>query len=425
MFIQATMDNEQLLCIRHVKNQNNILLTGSAGTGKSYTISKICEEMIGADIAVTALTGCAALLLNQNARTLHSWAGIGLGRGTVEDLLIRVRKNRNALKRWRSTEILIIDEVSMLGASLFEKLDLIGRKLRRNSNALFGGIQVVLVGDFFQLPPIENDRFVFESEVFRDYVRHIVELKTVYRQKSDIPWFDTLQNIRRGIVTESDLESIKKRIVSEAIENICTLYPINKKVDFLNESQLQKLGRPIKTFTCICNAPKTVSPYDIHNFMAQFNIPENIQLAKGAHVILTYNIDIESGLVNGSQGVVEGFDMNEDPIVRFYDLPNPITVSRIDYISEEKGENKIMVRQIPLKLAWALSIHKVQGHNLNRALMDLGKNIFEYGQIYVALSRIRSLEGVFLTSFDPDKVKANPVVVEFYKNIKELASGAV
>lgn len=415
------MDTEQLVCIQHVKNKKNILLTGSAGTGKSYTISKICEEMIDADIGVTALTGCAALLLNQNARTLHSWAGIGLGRGTVEELLIKVRKNRNALKRWRTTDILIIDEVSMLGATLFEKLDLIGRKLRRNNGFLFGGIQVVLVGDFFQLPPIENDRFVFESDVFRDNIKNIVELKTIYRQKSDIPWFDTLQNIRRGIITESDLESINRRIVSEAIENICTLYPINKKVDFLNEFQLQKLNKPIKTYTYTCNAPKSISPYDVQNFMTQFNIPEKIQLAQGAHVILTYNIDIESGLVNGSQGVIDGFDMNENPIVRFYDIPHPVTISRIDYISEEKDkENKIMVRQFPLKLAWALSIHKVQGHNLNRALMDLGRNIFECGQIYVALSRIRSLEGVFLTSFDPDKVKANPIVVDFYANLHAL-----
>jgi ATP-dependent DNA helicase PIF1 len=235
-----------------------------------------------------------------------------------------------------------------------------------------------------------------------------------------------LQNIRKGIITDTDLKILLDRIISldsnsDDESKMCILYPINRKVDFLNQYELEHLKGPIKEFKYQVKKDVSISDWDLENFMAQTGIPDNLQLAVGAHIILTWNIDTSNGLVNGSQGIIKGFNVNNYPIVKFINQKKPLTIVPFEYTNDiEEGGGKISVFQLPLKLAWALSIHKVQGHNLDCALMDLGSNIFECGQIYVALSRIKSLKGVFLSSFDPEKIRTNPLVVQFYNSIKKL-----
>ena len=413
------MDKDQINCLYEAEKGENIFITGSAGTGKSFTINKIekCLQDQDKKFHITAMTGCAAVLLGPKARTLHSWGGIGLGKDDIESLAIRVRRNKQALARWKATDTLIIDEVSMLGPKLFEKLEALGRKLRRNQK-FFGGIQLILVGDFFQLPPIEEAEFLFQSPLFKKGITKIINLKTIYRQKEDKEWYELLQNIRFGKITEQDSKVLGERIKAcQNLEttNLTVLYPVNWKVDSTNDSELVSLKSLMHEFKIRVETGANVNQNEVEPLRAQMSVPTTVKLAKGAQVILTWNVDIEQGLVNGSQGAIVGFSAKNNPIVKFVNLKHSIEIEPLEYSNEETKDLKISFFQIPLKLAWALSIHKVQGHNLDMALMDLGSQIFECGQIYVALSRIKTLSGVFLCSFDPDKIKVNPDVVEFYK----------
>jgi ATP-dependent DNA helicase PIF1 len=408
------MDDLQKKSFSLVQEGHNLFITGSAGTGKSFTINSIYSQLRDEKIiGITAMTGCAAILLNSKARTLHSWAGIGLGKEDVDFLLAKIRRNKKAFQRWKTTDILIIDEVSMLSCQLFEKLNVLGQKIRHD-RSFFGGIQIVLVGDFFQLPSIDDDIFLFESDIFKKNIIEMIELKTIYRQKNDLQWYNLLQKVRFGELGVEEQKILQSRIC-ELKNPICTLFPTNKRVDFMNEKELLSLNMPIKEFKVeICNAESS-SDDDIASLKNQFSVPDVIKVAIGSHVILTRNIDLENGLVNGSQGIVKSFSCNGHPIIKFIRIKHAIEIMPIEFSNED--ESNISFKQYPLKLAWALSIHKVQGHNLDSAMMDLGSNIFEYGQAYVALSRIKTLDGVFLSRFDPSKIKVSPKVIDFYKKI--------
>jgi len=275
-----------------------------------------------------------------------------------------------------------------------------------------------LVGDFFQLPPIEEAEFLFQSPVFKKGITKIINLKTIYRQKEDKAWYELLQNIRFGKITEQDTKILEERIKAcQNLEttNLTVLYPVNWKVDSTNDSELVNLKSLMHEFKIRVETGANVNKNEVEPLRVQMSVPITVKLAKGAQVILTWNVDIEQGLVNGSQGTILGFSAKSNPIVKFVNLKHSIEIEPLEYSNEETKDLKISFFQIPLKLAWALSIHKVQGHNLDMALMDLGSQIFECGQIYVALSRIKTLSGVFLCSFDPNKIKVNPDVVEFYK----------
>jgi len=417
------MDNKQIQCVDLAEKGENIFITGSAGTGKSFIVNKIDVSLStnGKQVSVTAMTGCAAILISPKARTLHSWGGIGLGKENVDELLIRVRKNKQAFQRWKKTDTLIIDEISMLGPLLFEKLDALARRLRKNKN-FFGGIQLVLVGDFFQLPPIEESEFLFQSELFQKEITHKIHLETIYRQKEDKAWAEILQNIRYGILTEKDFSILHERI--EACKhvtdpNMTVLYPVNRKVDCTNDSELLNLNSKIHEFKIKIQKGQLVSVKDIEPLRNQMSIPNVIKLAIGAQVILTWNVDISNGLVNGSQGHVVRFSIKNNPIIKFLNSKKELEIEPMEYSNDETKDLRISFFQLPLKLAWALSIHKVQGHNLDVALMDLGSQIFECGQIYVALSRIKTINGVFLHSFDRDKIKVNPLVLDFYSQFRK------
>lgn len=415
------MDEQQKMCLDAASRGENVFLTGSAGTGKSFTIQKLEESLESRKrMSITAMTGCAAILLSPKARTLHSWAGIGLGKEDVSTLVARVRKNKQAADRWRTTDVLVVDEVSMLGPTLFEKLEAVARKVRR-SERFFGGLTLVLVGDFYQLPPVDEPTFLFQSPVFRRGVTRVVHLQTIYRQKNDLAWYEVLQHIRQGRLTETDLALLRSRLVSDKkkLETPTTvLYPVNRKVDVLNELALSRLGRPVRELKVRVARGKAVKDSEVETVRQRMGILSTLRLAEGAHVILTWNLDLEAGLVNGSQGVVAGFSGRGYPVVDF-DKVGEVEVEPMEYVEDTDvdKEYRVAFHQFPLKLAWALSIHKVQGHNLDSALMDLGSEIFECGQAYVALSRIKTMDGVLLSSFDPARVRADPAVVEYYAGL--------
>jgi ATP-dependent DNA helicase PIF1 len=407
------MDKKQRLCLELLLGggTDSILITGAAGTGKTYTIHRLLDALHerGTAVGLAAMTGCAALLLGRGARTLHSWAGIGLGTGSVDELARRIRKNRDALARWRKTQVLILDEVSMLSCELFETLDGLARRLR-GADAFFGGLRLVLVGDFFQLPPVGSDRFLFESEIFQKNVPRRVELDTCYRQAGDGGWIRLLHKIRRAELEADDLAALRA-LVRRPSREVSTLFPRNHRVDDKNEDRLRALGAETRVFRATVEEGGRGEP--IEAVAKRLGVPEEVRLAVGAVIQLAWNMDLPGGLVNGSQGVVLRFAAESGhPVVDFRGRVR--TIGPIEYTDADKT---VVLLQVPLRLAWALTIHRVQGQSMDEADVDLGSSVFEAGQAYVALSRLRTMDGVYLSGLDVSRIRADPRVVAFYDGL--------
>ena len=413
---------EQREAFEAIQNGESIFVTGPGGTGKSFLIQQIVEEIpkrTGKVVAVTAMTGCAALLLGRFAKTLHGWAGIGLGRGTAQSLAQGIRKKAPLAKRWRDTGILIIDEVSMLTPLLLETLDEIAKILRRSQRP-FGGMQVVFVGDFLQLPPISNDkvtRFAFESPVWTKLVKRMITLSKIFRQQDPV-FQGILDEVRMGSLSKQSFTTLESRINQDYKKNkIQPTILFNRRMDVeeINSSHLEKLPGLSKTFSAT-TGPSKHSPSEILATSEKMDkdgmyVPI-LTLKEGAQVMLVSNLDLESGLCNGSRGVVVGFQETTNwPIVEFK------TETRViePHTWESDHVPPISRSQIPLRLAYALTIHKSQGATLDCALVDVGPSVFEYGQAYVALSRVRNLEGLYVFDICPRAIRAHPLVKSFYE----------
>lgn len=359
------LSTEQEYAFEQFKQGKNIFITGPGGSGKSELIRRMSKTPF---TQVCAMTGCAAVLLECNAKTVHSWAGIGIGDKPIEELLSSMQKRNKDM--WKETQCLIVDEVSMMSNTLFELLDSIGKRLRRSIQP-FGGMQVVFVGDFYQLPPIENT-FCFESPLWSMFEE--IKLTKIFRQKDEI-YQKILNQIRIGRITRSSLDILTTRVQIPLCP--CTkLFPIRQQVDELNQTEYAKLTGKEYTYTAF----------------GKYARGESIKLKEGCHVMHTVNHD---RLCNGSLGVVIGFDVY--PIVQFIHGPEIVR----PYTFED-------ITQLPLVHAWAMTIHKAQGSSLDCAEIDAGSGIFECGQTYVALSRVRTLEGLYLTSLDITKIKIHP-----------------
>lgn len=430
-----TLNDEQQQALKTVLEGQNIFLTGPGGTGKTYLIHTITEQLTarGKKVAVTALTGCAALLIGHHAKTIHSWAGIGLGKEDAPKLVAGLRKyGYKAIKRWLTTHVLIIDEISMMTADIFEKLDFVGRSIRKNMKP-FGGIQVILVGDFFQLPPVNKEvapqKFVFESPMWKEAVHKIIPLTKIQRQ-SDPVFHEILSEARVGKLSPKSMEILKKRQElpwhTQKIKPTL-LFSRRSEVDMINDQNLRALKGDERVFEAktvfdaaamkglSADSPEVVKATAKLDRDAPYK--QTLNLRVGAQVMLVYNLDQEAGLVNGSRGVVEGFTDTTPcyPLVLFQGCAAPIPVGEQSWESEEiEGVKR---SQIPLMIAYAITIHKAQGSTLNCALIDIGPRTFEVGQAYVALSRVKSLDSLYIHELDPLACKAHPKVVEFYKGL--------
>ena len=442
------LSREQQIAFDKYIQGENIFITGPGGSGKSELIRKINNHAFEhfKTIQVTALTGCAAVLLNCKAKTLHSWSGIGLGSGSIEDLIKKVKSNKFSKALWKNTNTLVVDEVSMLSLKLFDTLNIIGKIIRGNNKA-FGGIQVVFSGDFFQLPPVgdkgepDTQRFCFESEEWNNVFHPScqIQLKKIFRQ-TDETYSSILNQIREGKIKKKSCELLSQYVGRKPDANLVAeptkLFPTRQKVDGINSGKMALLTTEEREFkikylkdvemTKIDRANRAnFSEKDIQvelDFIANNLICEkDIKVKIGAQVMCVVNIPSDTGLdiCNGSQGVITGFcETTGCPRVKF-NCGGEMVMTRNVWASDKIPG--IGVAQIPLILAWALTIHKSQGATLDAAEIDVGSGIFECGQTYVALSRVKSLEGLYLTSFDVQKIKINKKVKEFYEMLSLLS----
>ena len=423
----TVLNTEQAAALSAVKSRRNIFLTGAGGTGKSHTIRAIVNWATSAGIrcAVTAMTGCAALLLNSDsdrvrAKTLHSWAGIGLGRESPGELAEIVRRNRRAKRRWTDTQLLIVDEVSMMTTDLLEKLDLISKRLRPTGDRL----QLVLAGDFCQLPPVTSSStstYVFESTVWKTLIEETHNLTQIVRQ-TDPVFQQLLTEARMGELSPASIQLLRGRMNIDWQSNDIRptlLFSRNAEVDTINRKNMEVLDGERRTYEVQtvfaargCHPSLDQAAIDKLDKDAPYE--KSLELCMGAQVMLLTNLDQEHGLVNGSRGVITGYSPGGLPMVRFLSMTASVVIDRANWWLDEM----VGRAQIPLKVAYAITIHKSQGATLDSALVDVGSKTFEYGQAYVALSRCRTLEGLYVWKLDPTKIMCHPAVVAFYKGLK-------
>jgi ATP-dependent DNA helicase PIF1 len=438
------LSREQQIAFDKYVQGHNIFITGPGGTGKSALIKMIHQHASAKfkDIQVTALTGCAAVLLNCKAKTLHSWAGIGLGNGTIEELVNKIKKNKFAKALWRGTDILVVDEVSMLSLKLFNTLNEIGKVVRGNSKP-FGGIQLIFSGDFFQLPPVgdkedlDTQRFCFESDDWNSVFHRDcqIQLVKIFRQTDDV-YSTILNQIREGKIKRKSndllLQYVGRPFAANLVAEPTKLYPTRNKVENINNTKMTALKGEAKEYNIkylkdleMTKADRTkrldFTEKDIQvelDFLASNLIcDKEMKLKIGSQVMCIINIQSDTGIevCNGSQGIVTAFcDITGTPRVKFNNGIERI-MSRHTWISDKIPG--IGVSQVPLILAWALTIHKSQGATMDAAEIDAGSSIFECGQTYVALSRVKNLDGLYLTSFDAKRIRINKKVKDYYESL--------
>lgn len=470
--MQLTRKQEEALY--NMKNGKNVFLTGPAGTGKTYLLkyfidwyrTKNMEDLTDKakyqKIYITSTTGLSAILID--GITIHRYAGIGLGDKDVDFLYNKIIKVKKLRRRWQHTEVLIIDEISMMDPILFDKLEELARRIRRNDEP-FGGIQIILSGDFLQLPPVNSSLFCFESNSWR-FIDETFYFNEILRQNNNILQ-NVLNKIRVGKVDEEVctlldscigknlihddniiptlLFSVKQMVlqyngkelkklidVEKRQEEYIATYEITKKTT-IKEAIKKPSTKTLKLRDTTKKTIKSTSKEDNDNsdddktelqkpdefykdlINSQYQIEDKITLTIDTQVMLTVNLPDEE-LANGSKGIVIDFDEMDYPIVRFTNKKT--LVIREHTFTLEEDKMVVIKKQLPLMLAWAITIHKAQGMTLEYIKTDIGSSIFEYGQAYVVLSRIKDISGLSLVKIDYSKIKAHPKILHYYESLE-------
>jgi ATP-dependent DNA helicase PIF1 len=427
------LSEKQRLVFDKFKNGENLCILGSAGVGKSFLIKKMKKWMQSnypqRQMFVTATTGISAH--NIGGLTVHSLLGIGCGDKPVDLMIRKIRSNIGLLTRIIAIDVLVIDEISMMSAILFEKIHMMLSTIRKNK-ALFGGIQVVLSGDLLQLLPVfrnsfgsghQDTRLLIESKLFLKTFagsERTVVLDTNFRQQNDSLFNSALGRLRNGKLSEKDLEMLvsRKKIVPPTT-GLVTLVTSNRKADIINKTKMENLGTDISIFptTFVNSGDPKVCKFLQAELESQFKTRNffELKLAVGCRVMLLKNLNVEGGLVNGSLGMVTKIIDEYEVMVKF-DNGLHETIRQTEWTLEfERSE--VCASQIPLSLAYSITVHKSQSLTLEQAVLDLG-DCFADHMVYVALSRVKSLEGVFIKSFDEKKVTVNQKMLKFLEKIK-------
>lgn len=413
------MTQAQALTI--LKTGGNVFLTGEPGSGKTHTVNAYVRYLrdCGIEPAITASTGIAATHIH--GMTIHSWSGIGIRKDLTEYDLDKIASNEYVAKRIVRAHVLIIDEISMLDADTLTLVDAVCKAVR-NSDLPFGGLQVVLVGDFFQLPPViknpfghdesqlfgeDRQIFAFQSPAWRNAQFLTCYLTEQHRQE-DAEFLSVLSAIRTQAVGPDHRERLTKRKFSpaELPDGMTKLFSHNADVDRVNFEELVRLPGTMKTY----KMSSTGSEFLVMGLKKGCLSPEKLELKVGAAVMFTKN-NPNAGYANGTVGTVAAFQAGTgSPLVRTRS-GKVITVLPLEWALEDAGKVRAKISQLPLRLAWAITIHKSQGMSLDAAVIDLN-SAFEYGQGYVALSRVRTLDGLHLLGFNERSLEVNPAVGE-------------
>jgi ATP-dependent DNA helicase PIF1 len=410
---------KQTQALRVMMSGQSVFLTGAPGSGKTFVLNQFIKlaKQAKKRVAVTASTGIAATHIG--GTTIHSWSGLGI-RDEITDRDEKwLKENDRLLKRYNNVDVLIIDEVSMIHG---KRLDMINQvcKWLRDSEEPFGGIQVVLTGDLFQLPPINRGDtsidFVHLSKAWSELAPKICYLSEQHRQEND-PLLDLLESMRAGEIMEAHFDALSERLGLEIPQDvsITKLYSHNQDVEQINEGYLRALSDESKTFV--------METYGVQAKIEQLTksvlAPEVLELKVGAEVMFVSN-NFSEGYVNGSRGRVVGFK-DGLPQVELQRNRRVITVEKNSWALEEDGKERARVTQFPLRLAWAITIHKSQGMSLDSAEIDLSR-AFTPGMGYVALSRVRSLDGIYLKGINNTALAMHPEIFSFDEELKNLSS---
>jgi ATP-dependent exoDNAse (exonuclease V) alpha subunit len=408
------LNDEQLLCYNLAKSKKNLLITGSAGTGKSTILKAIISyyKRNNINIGITASTGIAATLIN--GITLHSYLKIGINNKPVDELYNDLvnRKNKKDYNKLLKLEVLIIDEISMIDNVLFSKIAAY-LSLIKQIKKPFGNVQIILCGDFFQLPPI-NNTYCFMSKIWKKLKIHTIELKIQMRQIEDKHFQNILENIKHNNITDEIYEELEKLKYNKIDNDIkpTILYSKNIDIDKINNNEFNKLIKNYNYKTYIFPIEYDKENKKISNYIKKLDNTE-ITLCKGLQIMITHNIDINNKIVNGTRAIIKEIDY---PNIIIQTINNQTyTISYVKYINE--FDNDIEYNYIPIKLAYAISIHRSQGVTLDYIQLDLGDSIFEYGMSYVALSRAKKLNSICLTNLSRNAFKINDLVIEFHNSI--------
>ena len=401
------MNEKQLEALNVVKTGQNLFLTGSAGTGKSFTLKSIVNylENNSINFGLTALTGCAAALIS--GQTIHSYLYLGISRNVKEIYtnLIKFTPKYNSLK---NLQTLIIDEVSMMDEELFEVINELLMKIKGNDRP-FGGTQLILVGDFYQLPPITGD-YCFMSKIWNLLNFKKIILTELIRQKDDNILQKLLEEIRQDKPSENTLsiltELTKKPNYKEGDIMPTRLYPINTNVIKINNYEFKKLVKKNNGETTIYEAYSTKKNEKLTDY--------HITLTLHAQVMVIRNISVEDKLVNGTRGII--IKLNPTSVI-IKDIND--NIHTINYFNDfnKNVKKPPTISFMPLKLAYAMSIHKAQGASIDVLEIDLGDDIFISGQLYTALSRATNINNIKITNISKDSFMLNKKVKNFYENI--------
>lgn len=410
-----------------LKTGANVFLTGEPGSGKTHTINAFIEWLrsSGVEPSVTAATGIAAT--HVAGMTLHSWSGIGISESLSKADVDRIASKEHIARRIQKAKVLIIEEISMLSATTFEMADSICREVRR-VDAPFGGLTVILVGDFFQLPPIfrhayrqagvSEVQFAYASAVWRELNPLTCYLTEQYRQ-DDSAFLGVLSAIRSGNVEELHREELtaRHRDPSALPSDTPKLFSHNADVDRINTAELSKLPGTPKKFNMTSKGKDSF----VEGLKRGCLSPEILELKEGAVVMFTKNSP-QGKFVNGTLGIVGGWDADGSPIIQTKDGLR-ITTEPMEWQLEEQGKVRASISQIPLRLAYAMTVHKSQGMSMDAAIIDLSK-AFEYGQGYVALSRVRRLSGLYLIGLNARALEVHPEILEKDKDFRSASEAA-
>ncbi|MEK7479839.1 MAG: PIF1 family DEAD/DEAH box helicase [Patescibacteria group bacterium] len=410
------MTQDEALAI--LKTGLNVFLTGEPGSGKTHTINRYVAWLRerGVEPAVTASTGIAATHIN--GMTIHSWSCIGIKREVSDYDIEMIQSREKTAKRIIDTKVLIIDEISMLDAATLESVDRVLRTLRRRPlqpEQPFGGLQVIFVGDFFQLPPVQTHvrptrsnipntgMFAFESSAWKEANPVICYLSEQHRQE-DGDFLDMLSAMRRGAFTPAHRTRLRSRVGIISKQTIATrLYTHNENVDRINAESLGRIEGKSHVFQMSSRGAQRL----VESLKAQCLSPETLDLKEGASVMFTRN-NFDAGYVNGTLGTITGFSSLGAPVVQTRS-GGMITAETAEWAIQDGNKILAKITQVPLRLAWAITVHKSQGMSLDAAIIDLSQ-AFEFGQGYVAISRVRSLAGLFLEGFNERALELHPKV---------------